>query len=527
MPSLTVDRFLCDYPQGVVVPLGTNYRLPRSIMEAANHLVAAQDDKDAAEMTTFVISPAARTSTASSMLTNIQGLQKEIKPSKTQEVFLDKVLLLKSSNAITIQELWDAREEAKFVASSIRKHSKERISRCAKALAQLVDARVGSLAREEWSLFDPTDVAIVVRSSVQFKVIQEMLVKHNIPFIEPGSSPEHAQTDDLTPHSSPTQVKSSAMQMRPINLITMHQCKGDEFDDVYLCGWSEGKFPHPLSVSSGTMEEERRLAYVALTRARQRAFITYQTNERVAHVGRLGERKHVTIQNRPSRFLYELMQREPAEHGENRGPQKNKGIQWNDDYGFKYAVAGKDLPPYFAKSYHVPEGFRPERGVNKKRMDIHTGSTVNAEVERGEGISAATMSTLGNNISSIDYAIREEAQLATLQECSGSLDEDTAKGGEHLLGLIQHALIEMTDLRIKGACKLYTTTFKDMLKDFGISRGVALVFVDKKRTDSTSIEELINASDEDITTKAISRCTAKELGHFLAYLILSVDKVEE
>lgn len=312
----------------------------------------------------------------------------------------------------------------------------------------------------------------------------------------------------------------------------MHQCKGDEFDDVYLCGWAEGVFPHPLSVSSGTVDEERRLAYVALTRARQRAVITYQTTERIAHFGPFGERKFVTSQVKPSRFLYELMSRNQTRQG-GRSPPQQKDIKWGDEYGFKYAVAGKDLPPHFAKSYQVPEGFRPGHRGNRKRQKV---DTVNAELQ-GDTATATATPTSGVSgprraevraedvIVPTDLVIEDEPQSES--ENNRQSDKETAKGGKHLLGLIQHSLVEMSDLRIKGSCKLYTDTFKQMLKDFGISRGVALVFVDKERSDSTSIDELINASDDEVTTKALSRCTAKELGHFLAYLIQSVDTVDE
>ncbi len=67
-------------------------------------------------------------------------------------------------------------------------------------------------------------------------------------------------------------------------VMTLHASKGLEFDQVYLPGWEEGLFPHQKAIDeSGDfgLEEERRLAYVGLTRARKRAFISFAQNRRV------------------------------------------------------------------------------------------------------------------------------------------------------------------------------------------------------------------------------------------------------
>src|SRR5207245_8546540 len=83
-------------------------------------------------------------------------------------------------------------------------------------------------------------------------------------------------------------------------LITMHAVKGLEFPVVFMTGMEEGVFPHMRAIDSGKeseLEDERRLCYVGITRAKDRAYLTYA--RRRSLFGR-------TNMNPPSRFLMEL-----------------------------------------------------------------------------------------------------------------------------------------------------------------------------------------------------------------------------
>ena len=85
-----------------------------------------------------------------------------------------------------------------------------------------------------------------------------------------------------------------------ITLMTLHNAKGLEYDTVFIVGCEDGAFPHMRALEEGGEEEERRLCYVGITRARRRLYMTWTRERRL--FGR-AER------NLPSRFVDEL----PAE----------------------------------------------------------------------------------------------------------------------------------------------------------------------------------------------------------------------
>jgi len=112
-----------------------------------------------------------------------------------------------------------------------------------------------------------------------------------------------------------------------VSLMTLHGAKGLEFDCVYLPGWEEGLFPSQKTMEENGikgLEEERRLAYVGLTRAKQRATISFAANRWM--YGNL-------VSALPSRFIDEL----PEDHVESESElglyQKGRSHHW-DSSGF-------------------------------------------------------------------------------------------------------------------------------------------------------------------------------------------------
>jgi DNA helicase-2/ATP-dependent DNA helicase PcrA len=111
---------------------------------------------------------------------------------------------------------------------------------------------------------------------------------------------EFENLEGFLDHVSLVMENETVAAVDQVGLMTLHSAKGLEFDIVFLPGWEEGLFPHQRALDEGglaALEEERRLAYVGLTRARQRAFVSFAANRRI----------HNQWQSAiPSRFIDEL-----------------------------------------------------------------------------------------------------------------------------------------------------------------------------------------------------------------------------
>jgi DNA helicase-2/ATP-dependent DNA helicase PcrA len=140
-----------------------------------------------------------------------------------------------------------------------------------------------------------------------------------------------------------------------VSIMTLHSAKGLEFDTVYLPGWEEGLFPSQRTVDeSGRagLEEERRLAYVGLTRARKNAKIWFVSNRRV---------RGLWQSTMPSRFLDEL----PEDHIEVSEPASYGGYGAGGMGG--YGISRFDTMEPFNSAYRTPGWKRAQ--ANRETAD--------------------------------------------------------------------------------------------------------------------------------------------------------------
>ncbi|MEP2736146.1 MAG: UvrD-helicase domain-containing protein [Erythrobacter sp.] len=133
---------------------------------------------------------------------------------------------------------------------------------------------------------------------------------------------EYETLGDFLEHVSLVMDNEASDDGEKITIMTMHGSKGLEFNNVFLPGWEEGVFPSQRSLDEGglaSLEEERRLAYVAITRAKKKCTIFHAANRRI-----YGQ----WTSSIPSRFIEEL----PEEHVDVESTMTGGASMWQANW---------------------------------------------------------------------------------------------------------------------------------------------------------------------------------------------------
>ncbi|MPS67016.1 MULTISPECIES: ATP-dependent helicase [Novosphingobium] len=148
---------------------------------------------------------------------------------------------------------------------------------------------------------------------------------------------EYESLGDFLEHVSLVMDNDAASDEEKVTIMTMHGAKGLEFDNVFLPGWEEGVFPSQRAMDEGglaSLEEERRLAYVAITRARRKCTILHAANRRI-----YGQ----WTSSIPSRFIAEL----PDDHVESETTLSGGASLWRaqwSEHGDPFADVARAQP---------------------------------------------------------------------------------------------------------------------------------------------------------------------------------------
>ena len=159
-------------------------------------------------------------------------------------------------------------------------------------------------------------------------------------------------------------------QGEKVTIMTIHAAKGLEFDIVYLPGWEEGIFPSQRALDEGglaSLEEERRLAYVAITRARKKATVMHAANRRI-----YGQ----WTSSLPSRFVGEL----PKEHIERRNDHDRR----REPVARAMERARRPLRPPRPRAEHASLDPRPRLAAREPKRPLQPRPGAR---DRGEGLS--------------------------------------------------------------------------------------------------------------------------------------------
>ena len=193
-----------------------------------------------------------------------------------------------------------------------------------------------------------------------------------------------------------------------VTIMTIHAAKGLEFPLVFLAGWEEGVFPSQRALDEGglaSLEEERRLAYVAITRARTRATILHAANRRI-----YGQ----WTSSIPSRFVAELPKEHLDEETTMTGGESLWRAQWSENGDpFAHLGAAQNMRaatrgPGFQRAAGGNYSTQPQRVIEARASAVSLGTKGRADLSLDQRVFHAkfgygTIAVIEGNKLEIDF----------------------------------------------------------------------------------------------------------------------------
>jgi DNA helicase II / ATP-dependent DNA helicase PcrA len=183
-------------------------------------------------------------------------------------------------------------------------------------------------------------------------------------------------------HVSLVMDNDAAAGEAQVTIMTIHAAKGLEFDTVFLAGWEEGLFPSQRALDEGgnaSLEEERRLAYVAITRARRKCFILHAANRRI-----YGQ----WTSSIPSRFVAELPKVHIAEETSMTGGESLWRANWSERADpFANVARGSGRGPGWQRAATVGSfSSTPSRVVEARASAVSLGNKGRSDLSLGQRV---------------------------------------------------------------------------------------------------------------------------------------------
>src|ERR671912_710051 len=314
-----------DYPEAKVVKLEQNYRSTQTILDAANAVVANNASRKAKALWTagdegerirvfaasdeyaearFVVSEVERLIEGGASPREISVFYRTNAQSRAlEDVLVREGVPYQVVGGVKFYEraeIKDAMAYLSVISNSADSVSLERIINVPKrGLGNTSVAKLQDHARRNGiTLYEALAEADAVEAESRLENLEELI---NAAREYERVEPEPTLGGFLQEQALYSEADSLTSEAGSVTLMTLHNAKGLEFEHVFVVGMEEGTFPHARSLDEHNLEEERRLAYVGITRARETLTLTHAKLR-----SSWGEREY----RMPSRFLSEI----PDEH---------------------------------------------------------------------------------------------------------------------------------------------------------------------------------------------------------------------